>query len=77
MFSASDPVMIWEAIYEAIRQTDELSSTALEFWFKNIKIVVIEDGVVAKAGSHDELMARKGLYYTLYTTQAQEQGMEV
>ena len=30
-----------------------------------------------EAGSHDELMAQKGLYYTLYTTQAQEQGMEV
>ena len=30
-----------------------------------------------ESGSHDELMAKKGLYYQLYTTQAKEQGLNV
>jgi len=33
------------------------------------KIVVIEDGVVAEAGSHDELLAKEGAYYRLYQKQ--------
>jgi len=41
------------------------------------RILYIGNKGIMEAGSHDELMARKGLYYTLYTTQAQEQGMEV
>ena len=32
---------------------------------------------IMEAGSHDELMSKKGLYYQLYTTQAREQGLEV
>ena len=30
-----------------------------------------------EAGSHDELMAKKGHYYELYTAQAQEQGVQM
>ena len=30
-----------------------------------------------EAGSPDELMAKRGLYYHLYTTQAREQGVAV
>ncbi|MDD5897315.1 MAG: ABC transporter ATP-binding protein [Clostridia bacterium] len=41
------------------------------------RILYIGNKGIMEAGSHDELMAQKGLYYTLYTTQAQEQGMEV
>ncbi|MBR5545442.1 MAG: ABC transporter ATP-binding protein [Clostridia bacterium] len=41
------------------------------------RILYIGNKGIMEAGSHDELMARKGLYYTLYTTQAQEQGLEV
>lgn len=41
------------------------------------RILYIGNKGIMEAGSHDELMAKKGLYYTLYTTQAQEQGMEV
>ncbi|MBR5520238.1 MAG: multidrug ABC transporter ATP-binding protein, partial [Clostridia bacterium] len=33
------------------------------------KIVVIENGVVAEAGSHDELLAQEGAYYRLYQKQ--------
>jgi ATP-binding cassette subfamily B multidrug efflux pump len=33
------------------------------------KIVVVDDGVVAEEGNHEELLARKGRYYRLYQTQ--------
>ncbi len=33
------------------------------------KIVVIDNGVVAEEGNHEELLARKGRYYQLYQTQ--------
>lgn len=33
------------------------------------KIVVIDDGRVAEAGNHEELLAQKGCYYKLYQTQ--------
>ena len=41
------------------------------------RILYIGNKGIMEAGSHDELMAKKGLYYTLYTTQAQEQGMKL
>lgn len=34
-------------------------------------IAVIRDGQVAELGTHDQLMAKKGFYYTLYTSQYQ------
>jgi ABC-type multidrug transport system fused ATPase/permease subunit len=37
------------------------------------KIVVLTQGVLAEEGSHDELMARNGVYATLYRTQFDEQ----
>ena len=33
------------------------------------RILVIQDGVVAEQGSHQELMAKNGVYATLYRTQ--------
>jgi ABC-type multidrug transport system fused ATPase/permease subunit len=35
------------------------------------RIAVVEDGVVAELGSHDELMERRGRYWTMFTLQAQ------
>ena len=32
-------------------------------------IAVVKDGVIAESGTHDELMARNGLYAELYRTQ--------
>jgi len=34
-------------------------------------VLVLEDGCIEEMGHHDELMARKGKYYTLFTTQAE------
>jgi ATP-binding cassette subfamily B protein len=40
------------------------------------RIMYIKDGEIAEVGSHDELMAKKGLYYQLYWTQhAEETGL--
>jgi ATP-binding cassette subfamily B protein len=36
------------------------------------RIMFIKDGEIAEIGSHDELMAMKGLYYQLYTAQYAE-----
>ena len=34
------------------------------------QILVLNDGVIAERGTHDELMAKGGLYYDLYTMSA-------
>ena len=39
------------------------------------RILVMRDGHIVEQGSHDELLSRKGLYYNLYTAQAQDQGV--
>ena len=36
------------------------------------RIFYIQSGVIAEEGSHDQLMAKKGLYYELYTSQIRE-----
>ncbi len=39
------------------------------------KILYIGNKSILEEGSHDELLSRKGLYYNLYTAQAQDQGV--
>ena len=41
------------------------------------RILYIGNRGIMEAGSHDELMAKKGHYYELYTAQAQEQGVQM
>ena len=39
------------------------------------RILYISNKGILEAGSHDELMAKHGAYYELYTAQARDQGM--
>jgi len=41
------------------------------------RILVIEDGRIAEAGAHAELLRRKGKYYSLYTRQFRQEKAEV
>ena len=43
MFSPSDYGRVWESILGAIRESGELSTTALDFWFRNVKVVYIDE----------------------------------
>lgn len=36
------------------------------------RIMYVSDKGIAECGSHDELIARRGLYYRLYTAQKME-----
>ena len=36
------------------------------------RVLVLQDGAVAEIGTHDELLSREGLYYTLHSLQFQE-----
>jgi ATP-binding cassette subfamily B protein len=38
-------------------------------------IVLMDRGAVMEAGTHQELMARRGWYFALYQSQQQEQGI--
>jgi ABC-type multidrug transport system fused ATPase/permease subunit len=38
------------------------------------RIYVLEGGTIKEVGSHQDLLARGGIYYKLYTTQFQNTG---
>ena len=38
------------------------------------KIIVISDGVVAECGTHEELIAKNGIYAQLHRTQFESEG---
>lgn len=78
-----------EATSSVDTQTEQLLRSALEKLLKDrtsfvvahrlstVKnadvILVIEDGEIAEQGRHEELMARRGMYYQLYTNQKYEE----
>ena len=63
-------------IFERILATTRSCTTILiSHRFSTVRhvdrIAVVENGVVAELGSHDELMAQRGRYWTMFTLQAQ------
>ena len=46
MFEPSEYGLYWSSILEGIRESGKLSSTALDFWFANVKIVYMDEETV-------------------------------
>ena len=46
MFSPTEYGRVWDSILDAVKESGELSSTALDFWFRNVQIVYIDDASV-------------------------------
>ncbi len=62
MFTTQDTDFILNSIFEAIRDSDTLSSTALDYWFKNFKIVLIDEAASFIVFSTDLEMKKKTLF---------------
>ena len=61
--------------YRILQMNDMIQTHRLSTIKNCDKIMYINDGGITECGSHDELMAKKGDYYHLYT--AQVEGLEV
>ena len=65
--------LLQEGIREMLRNRTSIIVAHRLSTIKNCdRILYISNKGIAEMGSHDELMARKGLYYQLYTAQVQE-----
>ncbi len=53
MFSPSDYDRVWESIFGALKTSGELSSTALDFWFRNVKVIYIDESSVVFSVEND------------------------
>ena len=66
--------LLQEGIREMLRNRTSFIVAHRLSTIKNCdRILYIGDRGIAEMGSHDELMEKKGLYYQLYTAQAQEE----
>lgn len=75
--SSMDPVSEYE-FNDLIRKLDKtiiIVSHRLTTTYFMDKIILLADGKIKEQGSHKELMARKGEYYSLYRTQAERYRM--
>lgn len=71
-FSALDAVTvntILETLHTVNTQTILCISQRLEVIEKADKIIVFDEGHIVEEGTHEELLAKKGLYHTLYEAQ--------
>ena len=65
-------------IQDALRQlTEGRTSLLIAHRLQTIqeanRVLVLQDGRVEELGTHEELLAREGLYYTLHSLQFQEE----
>jgi len=62
-------------IFSRFRETVRgRTSILISHRFTNVsladRIIVLNKGTIAETGTHEELMSRKGMYYTMYTKQS-------
>ena len=66
--------LLQEGIQELLRNRTSIIVAHRLSTIKNCdRILYIGNKGIAEMGSHDELMARRGLYYQLYTAQVKEE----
>lgn len=53
MYSPTDFKAVWDAIFEEIKNTGVLSSTALDFWFGHVRIICIENDFLVLSAEND------------------------
>ncbi len=53
MYSPTDFKAVWDAIFEEIKNTGVLSSTALDFWFGRVRIICIENDFLVLSAEND------------------------
>jgi ATP-binding cassette subfamily B protein len=62
--------LIQEGLYKLMKGKTSFSiAHRLATIRSSSRIMVLNGGVIVEMGSHDELMAKKGFYYTLYMSQ--------
>ena len=63
-------ILVQQGIEELLKQRTSFVVAHRLSTIRNAdRIFVIDDGGILESGSHDELMRKKGEYYTLYSAQ--------
>ena len=73
--SAMDPIAEFDFFSNVLKWSEELTVIFISHRLSSTrncnKILVFDDGKIVEKGDHQQLMAKKGLYYELFNTQAQ------
>lgn len=73
--SAMDPIAEFDFFSNVLKWSEDLTVIFISHRLSSTrncnKILVFNDGKIVERGNHQQLMAQEGLYYELFTTQAQ------